>query len=506
MRALTPLGLGLAALLVACSETGPAPEVTPTSTGDAADPPPLLATTSAPPSASSAVAPPPASLALATAPALAHCTSALPPLTGYVSLELADQDVANVVDVALEDMNRDGHADVIVTRGGTHAFEAGTVEILYGPHALPSSAPCKEASGAAPARPAWRSCPASSGCERRRYSKLALGDLNGDGCVDVVAGSYQGGAELFFGVPKGSLCDPPAGALLLHDAAPVAAVALVSVDGDADLDIVAARWSGQADDHRAFAPRVYLNEGGSFSTSSTRLLEPLFVHALAVVALDLDGDGARDDVLFGARGVELTPEQREGLWGVGYVRSGADLPQKGQPYGPAGSKTFVDAPFVVGLARLPTAGRPDAVVVSSTVHGCVTETCRDRAMPAAFSWDGATMSPDARIGGLASGNWLPVAVGSLDDDDVGDVALGLPCGDYASPALTPGRLLVLLSDGQPAFLARGALDGQHIIRALTLGDLDPGGRPGSHDFIYGTAVHGPNDKARVNALMRCTPP
>ena len=105
MRALTPLGLGLAALLVACSETGPAPEVTPTSTGDAADPPPSLATTSAPPSASSAVAPPPASLALATATALAHCTSALPPLTGYVSLELADQDVANVVDVALEDLS-----------------------------------------------------------------------------------------------------------------------------------------------------------------------------------------------------------------------------------------------------------------------------------------------------------------------------------------------------------------------------------------------------------------
>jgi hypothetical protein len=112
---------------------------------------------------------------------------------------------------------------------------------------------------------------------------VALGDIDGDGDLDLVVAVWYGVARVFVNDGRGRFTEPAPDALPWLTAS---ALALVDVDGDRDLDLVVA----------AQTARLWLNDGsGRFAeVTATHLPESA---AQRMTTGDLDGDGDVDLVL-----------------------------------------------------------------------------------------------------------------------------------------------------------------------------------------------------------------
>jgi hypothetical protein len=119
---------------------------------------------------------------------------------------------------------------------------------------------------------------------------LALGDVDGDGDVDLVFGNLRQQSRLFLN--NGSAVFTDVTASHLPAATPATrAVALGDVDGDGDRDLVLGNYGEPS--------RLYLNSGaGVFTDVSAARLPPSVRETRAVALGDLDGDGDLD-ILFG---------------------------------------------------------------------------------------------------------------------------------------------------------------------------------------------------------------
>jgi hypothetical protein len=138
--------------------------------------------------------------------------------------------------------------------------------------------------------------PASFGVD---YGGIAVGDIDGDGHMDIVCASHVGGLVSFFGDGKG-------GFEVVHDGLPgrelsAQAVTLVDADGDGKLDIVVSK---DAVDPSPSEP-VDLNQVRLYVFKPGRKWEyrpnslPGAAYSYSLATWDFDGDG-RGDVLTGS--------------------------------------------------------------------------------------------------------------------------------------------------------------------------------------------------------------
>jgi len=131
------------------------------------------------------------------------------------------------------------------------------------------------------------------------YGGVAVGDIDGDGKMDVVSASHGGGLVALLGDGKGGFTTSRKG-LPARDFSSQA-VALLDADGDGKLDIVASRDVPEASETRKLdyqQIRVYLNRGSNgWEFKPDGLVGGLY--STSLTAWDYDRDG-RVDVLSGS--------------------------------------------------------------------------------------------------------------------------------------------------------------------------------------------------------------
>ena len=123
------------------------------------------------------------------------------------------------------------------------------------------------------------------------YGGVAVGDIDGDGHLDIVSASHGAGLVALFGDGTGTFRIVKGG-LPTRDFSSQA-VALVDVDGDGKLDIVASEDTVQGTSDSQDQVRVYLYRGSrGFQLKSDAILGAFYSNTLH--AWDFDGDGRRD--------------------------------------------------------------------------------------------------------------------------------------------------------------------------------------------------------------------
>ena len=122
------------------------------------------------------------------------------------------------------------------------------------------------------------------------YGAVAVGDIDGDGNLDVVTASHYAGLVSLFGDGKGTFRVVRTG-LPRRDFS-AQAIVLLDADGDGKLDIVASADTSPADTRAADQVRVYLYRPNGWEFKAAGISGGFYSNSLA--AWDFDGDGKKD--------------------------------------------------------------------------------------------------------------------------------------------------------------------------------------------------------------------
>ena len=329
--------------------------------------------------------------------------------------------------VALGDMDGDGDADLLsVSSGGVSLrFNDGTGS--FAPR-TPLSGDIAVGSGAL---------------------SIALGDVDGDGDLDFVTGNY---GSFSVSVRRN---DGSGNFLAALSSEPATAgrgggVALGDVDGDGDLDIVAANYG-------ASSVSVLLNDGhGTFATPNTSYYPAVGLNPYGIALGDVDNDGDLDLLTTNAGmlinstiGTTVSVRLNNGAGIFTAPATNAD-------------PTVGDTPYSISLGDIDGDGDLDFVTANLNSGN----------LSVRLNNGQGSFSPPAANANPLVGN--PAYSATLDDVD-GDGDLDLLA---ASNRTNRGYLNVLLNDGTGNFAAPSALPPVQVGQepySLAVGDVDGDG-------------------------------
>jgi len=330
--------------------------------------------------------------------------------------------------VALGDLNGDGQLDIAV--GAGFGSDAGSQNVVY----------MNRGGGVFDSGPVVCGTAESTSCFGIGFdvtTAIALGDVNGDGALDIAAGNDGGndGEQSAVYLSGGGGVFASAALPFGPPDAQMRRVALGDLDGDGDLDLVIADEEGDN--------RWIRNDGtGSFSGAPIPL-EPQPQHSYAVALGDLDGDGDLDVVL----GNDVQPSQvflNDGAGG--FPAGGLPLPHNGLTLSLAVGDLDGDGDLDIVAGN---DGSPSKILLNDGAGGFPT-------------WHDLDSKTDPA---------QDVALGDLDGD--GDLDL-VTARNYRANYF-------YLNDGSGGFTEAGAIGARSA--AVALGDLDG---DGDLDAVFGS--------------------
>ncbi len=217
---------------------------------------------------------------------------------------------------AWADVDGDGWIDMVVANGNDMARQAVVIYHNNGDGTLPPS-------------PTWQSN------DQNYHGHLDVGDIDGDGLVDVAVGVYIGdGGFSYPGFVKVYLNDGAGGFSALPDWRPAAdfycfSVALGDADGDGDLDLACACGDDYYNHYER--QKIFFNNDGTLETTPSWTSDEVDV-ALDVFWDDVDDDGDMD-VAFCGSSTPMRVYRNDQTTGGGIATTATwentDLPQYG---------------------------------------------------------------------------------------------------------------------------------------------------------------------------------